>query len=48
MAQASACDHCGYHPQLRDRNRVKMNAGTEYEYEIIHVICYNCGKEWVE
>ena len=48
MEQASACEHCGYHPRSGDRHRVIMHEGTEDAYAIMHVICYSCGKEWVE
>lgn len=40
---------CGYRPRREDVHIVKMNEDAgEYEYTILHVICYNCGKEWVE
>ena len=40
---------CGYRPRKSDAYEVKMNEGLpEYEYIILHVICYNCGSEWVE
>jgi len=42
------CDVCGYHPRLKDAHNVLMHEGRPDEFEIIHVICYNCGHEWVE
>ena len=42
------CDKCGYHPRESDKHTIVMNDGTEYSYDIIHVICYQCGYEWVE
>jgi len=42
------CDHCGYRPRKRDSFRIKMNEGEDDEYEVVHVICYNCSNEWVE
>ena len=35
------CPDCGYHPQKRDRSYIE-------DYDVWHVVCYNCGKEWVE
>lgn len=32
---------CGYKPRVSDTNWIP-------EHEVTHVICYNCGKEWVE
>ena len=37
------CDVCGYRPRMKDGFNVKLE-----DQEIIHVICYNCGHEWVE
>lgn len=38
--KVSSCE-CGYHPRAADTHWIA-------EYEVIHVICYKCGKEWVE
>ena len=38
--KVSSCE-CGYHPRVADTHWIA-------EYEVIHVICYKCGKEWVE
>lgn len=35
------CPRCGYRPQKRDRSFIE-------EYDVWHIVCYNCGKEWVE
>lgn len=42
------CDHCGYRPRTRDCFTIKMNESEADEYSVVHVICYNCGQEWVE
>ena len=44
MVQASACD-CGYQPRNSDCHEVVTGDGGE---TVLHVICYKCGKEWVE
>lgn len=36
----NACE-CGYRIRSTDRHEVM-------DYDVIHVICYQCGKEWVE
>lgn len=38
--KVSRCE-CGYRPR-------RMDALWIAEYDVIHVICYKCGKEWVE
>jgi len=48
MAQASACDHCGYRPRVGDRHEVLDVGLDQLEQTIIYVRCYNCGAEWVE
>jgi ribosomal protein L32 len=55
MDQASApeeiddCPFCGYRPRAGDRHKVLMNEGADdYEFSIVHVVCYRCGMEWVE
>ena len=40
-AEEGQCPTCGYRTQKRDRHWVP-------EYGVVHVVCYNCGKEWVE
>ena len=48
MAKASVCE-CGHKPKNSDCHEVVMNEGAaEYEYTVLHVICYACGAEWVE
>lgn len=48
MAKASAvkretctCAKCGFRPPWKDTMYIE-------EHEVTHVICYNCGNEWVE
>ncbi|MFZ9065318.1 MAG: hypothetical protein ACO22U_16885 [bacterium] len=48
MAQVFACDVCGYRPRVDDCHEVMMHEGDPNEFMILHVICYGCGKEWVE
>ena len=38
--KVSSCE-CGYQPRRTDTHWIA-------DYEVIHVICYKCGKEWVE
>ena len=38
--KVSKCE-CGYQPRRTDALLIA-------EYDVIHVICYKCGKEWVE
>ena len=40
QTKVSKCE-CGYHPRRTDALWVA-------EYGVFHVICYKCGKEWVE
>ena len=40
MRKASVCD-CGYQPRNSDCHEV-------VEHDVVHVVCYQCGKEWVE
>lgn len=35
------CDDCGYRPKWSDTKFIP-------EHKVTHVICYNCGTEWVE
>ncbi len=35
------CEHCGYRPRVADTIFIE-------EHQVFHVICYDCGKEWVE
>jgi len=35
------CDGCGYAPRIADTVFIP-------EFEVLHVICYGCGREWVE
>ncbi len=35
------CAYCGYRPRAADRFYVE-------DHKVTHVICYKCGKEWVE
>ena len=37
----NACEHCGYRIRATDRHEVM-------DYDVVHVICYQCGTEWVE
>lgn len=39
--QDTNCDRCGYRPRRKDKFYVK-------EFECWHVICYECGYEYVE
>lgn len=32
---------CGYRPRREDVHFIE-------EHQVIHVICYGCGKEWIE
>ena len=43
----NACE-CGYRVRETDRHEVVMHDGDPNAYVIYHVICYSCGKEWVE
>jgi len=36
----NACE-CGYHPRESDSLWIP-------EYKVLHVVCYECGAEWVE
>jgi len=47
MPQASACE-CGYQPRNSDCHEVVVNEGDPEPIYVLHVICYSCGKEWVE
>jgi hypothetical protein len=47
MEQECACEICGYRPRAGDRRRVEVASGDEYVW-VTHVICYDCGAEWVE
>jgi len=35
------CELCGYRPRAKDAHWID-------EWEVLHVICYDCGHEWVE
>jgi len=49
MAQASACDECGYRPRTKDGYHVILDEGVDnLEVKIHYVRCYSCGAEWVE
>jgi hypothetical protein len=51
MALASVCETCGYHPRDEDCNVVDIGTDADGEPQIpnvLHVICYQCGSEWVE
>ena len=51
MAQDCVCDKCGYRPKVGDRYEVTFDNTTREgvdEIKVLHVICYNCGAEWVE
>ena len=51
MALASVCDTCGYHPRNSDTNLVDTQSvqdGKTITIQVLHVICYGCGNEWVE
>lgn len=52
MALISACDKCGYRPRLEDAHFVEVEgrfSSSENEVQTLcHVICYDCGHEWVE
>ncbi len=46
MGQASvvednSCSQCGYRPRSTDKMYIE-------EHDVTHVICYQCGREWVE
>lgn len=38
--KVSRCE-CGYRPRRTDTHWIA-------DYQVLHVICYNCGKEWVQ
>lgn len=38
--KADACD-CGYRPRVEDCRWIQ-------QHEVLHVICYQCGSEWVQ
>jgi hypothetical protein len=51
MAQVSACDECGYRPRADDCHEVVVESrvgSTVEDVTVLHVICYGCGREWVE
>ena len=52
MVKASACDRCGYRPRRSDAQVVEVSIpgqdGEEELHKVVHVICYDCGHEWVE
>lgn len=56
MALASVCETCGYHPRNSDTNLVDVQQGWSSDddgykpiiIQVLHVICYGCGNEWVE
>lgn len=49
MDNPSACD-CGYRPRKSDCHEVDVGEDVDGQpmYKVLHVICYSCGKEWVE
>jgi DNA-directed RNA polymerase subunit M/transcription elongation factor TFIIS len=52
MVKASACDRCGYRPRTSDAQEIEVSIPDSDDEEelqtIVHVVCYNCGHEWVE
>jgi hypothetical protein len=50
MDNPSVCD-CGYRPRKSDCHEMvvesHLDSGVD-EVVVLHVICYKCGKEWVE
>lgn len=51
MEQDCVCDRCGYRPRAGDRYEVTFDNTTKDgvdEISVLHVICYQCGYEWVE
>lgn len=52
MAQDCVCDKCGYRPKVGDRYEVTFDNTSKKngvdEIKVLHVICYQCGYEWVE
>ena len=52
MALASVCETCGYHPRNSDTNLVDVRSvqpdDKAITIQVLHVICYGCGNEWVE
>ena len=51
MALASVCETCGYHPRNSDTNLVDVQSASDDKtitIQVLHVICYGCGNEWVE
>jgi DNA-directed RNA polymerase subunit RPC12/RpoP len=41
MTNEDECPGCGYRPRAEDMFEV-------VDYQVMHVICYRCGHEWVE
>ena len=37
----TVCEKCGFRPRWSDTNMIP-------EHGVTHVICYECGHEWVE
>jgi predicted nucleic-acid-binding Zn-ribbon protein len=52
MAQTCVCDKCGYRPRATDQYEVTFDNTSKKngvdEIIVLHVICYQCGYEWVE
>ena len=40
ITKPEACS-CGYHPRAQDVLWIE-------DHKVFHVICYECGREWVE
>jgi len=52
-AERSKCDHCGYRLQSKDCFEIIVGDEEAEPFKeghgiVIHCICYQCGKEWVE
>lgn len=41
---------CGYRPRKSDASKVEVGIDSETGEStyVLHVICYDCGSEWVE
>ena len=51
MEQDCVCEKCGYRPRAGDRHEVIFDDTTRERVateSVLHVICYQCGYEWVE
>lgn len=43
------CDRCGYRPRRKDCVSIEVTDPQDgADKTVVHVICYNCGAEWVE